>query len=220
MPDARRFLDRLFGLGGGGGRDGQSEVLAREAMGEGGMREPGPPAPEGRPAPGSRRQRLGMRPQRIVAESLAAKVLHGWLQNRHQTLFPMTLHFGHLDERARGLLVRAMALAATATGGEAGAEERERLAQALAGAGAGEAERRLLAEALAAPPPPGPLLREVQEARLGAHAYAASLLALDRRSGVGRAWLDYLAARLGLPAEVVSGLNRRHRGGPAARAPG
>jgi uncharacterized membrane protein YebE (DUF533 family) len=199
MSETRQFLNRLFALG--RGRDGESRVLEQDARRNDEAE---------RPAQGLRRQRLGMQPQRIVMESLAAKLLHGWLQNRHQTLFPMTLHFGTLDQRSRGLVVQVMALAATADG-DADAEEQERITQALAGAGAGEAEHRLLAEALASPPPLGPLLREVQAARLGAHAYAASLLALDRHSRANRAWLDYLAARLGLPAEVISGLNRRQR---------
>jgi uncharacterized membrane protein YebE (DUF533 family) len=91
------------------------------------------------------------------------------------------------------------------------AEERERIERALAATGAGEAERRLLPQAMRQPRPLGQLLREAQEAHLGAHAYAASLLALDQRSRVNQAWLDYLAARLGLPTEVTNSLNRRYR---------
>jgi uncharacterized membrane protein YebE (DUF533 family) len=78
--------------------------------------------------------------------------------------------------------------------------------------GAEEAERRLLPRVLAEPRALAPLLRDVQAARLGAHAYAASRLALDPRSPVNRAYLDYLAARLRLPAQVVNSLSRRYRG--------
>ncbi|GGC56618.1 hypothetical protein GCM10011504_38730 [Siccirubricoccus deserti] len=143
-------------------------------------------------------------------EALAVKVLHGWLQNRHQTLFPLTLNLRSLDASGRELLVHMMATAAEADGG-VDAKERERIERALAATGAGEAERRLLPQAMRQPRPLGQLLREAQEAHLGAHAYAASLLALDQRSRVNQAWLDYLAARLGLPAEVTNSLNRRYR---------
>src|SRR3712207_7968882 len=52
----------------------------------------------------------------ILQESLAAKALHGWLQNRHQTLMPMTFTLAAMDERSRALLVHVMALAAAADG--------------------------------------------------------------------------------------------------------
>jgi uncharacterized membrane protein YebE (DUF533 family) len=56
-------------------------------------------------------------------EALAVKVLDGWLQNRHQTLFPLTLNLRSLDASGRELLVHMMAAAAEADGG-VDAEER------------------------------------------------------------------------------------------------
>ena len=76
---------------------------------------------------------------------------------------------------------------------------------------AGEAEARRLEAALAEPQHLGQLLARVEEAGLATHAYAAALLAINRRGRVNRAFLDYVARRLGLPAEVAGSLERRYR---------
>jgi hypothetical protein len=200
MADARRFLERM--LQSGPDRDAQPRPAEEP--------EPTEVAAASQAAP--RRQRLAQEPRRLLAESLALKLLDAWLQDRHQALFPLTLDFAALDERSRWLLVQMAAAAALADGK---ATAPERVQDALASAGAGEAERRLLPEALANPAPLATLLREVQAARLEAHAYAASLIALDRRGRANRAWLHYLAVRLGLPAGIATALHRRH-GGRAA----
>jgi uncharacterized membrane protein YebE (DUF533 family) len=103
-----------------------------------------------------------------------------------------------------------MAAAATADG-QVDEEEQARLTGSLARIGMSEAERRLLAEAVRSPRPLGPLLTDIQRAGIGSHAYAASLLTLNQRNSVNRAYLDYLAARLALPNDVVTSLNRRYR---------
>jgi uncharacterized membrane protein YebE (DUF533 family) len=145
-----------------------------------------------------------------VVESLAQKVLHGWLQNRQQTLYPLALNFRSLSPREVGLVVHAMAAAITADG-QVDRDERARLSGSLSRIGVGEAERRLLDEAIREPRPLGPLLGELQAANLGSYAYAASLLALNQRSAVNRLYLEYLAARLAIPNDVVASLNRRYR---------
>ncbi|MBV1798263.1 DUF533 domain-containing protein [Siccirubricoccus sp. G192] len=205
---ARQFLERLLQSGpGGDARPGSAEPDSAE-----------PPATEAAPSDAHRRQRLAQEPRRLLSERLALKLLESWLRDRQRALFPLTLDFTRLDARSRWLLVQ-MAVAAALADGKAVTPER--IGDALANAGAGEAELHLLPEALASPAPLSALLREVQEARLGAHAYAASLIALGHRSRVNRAWLDYLAARLGLPAAVTTALHRRHGGrmvpGRAAR---
>jgi hypothetical protein len=213
----RGVLDRLFAFA--LRRDGQAEALQREAIGP----EPAAAAAaaaaavaeqEGAALP---RPRLPPErdPQRALREALAAKALHAWLQNRHQTLFPLTLNLRVLDPGARALLVRLVAASAALAPG--GGAEPGRLRDALDGAGAGDAEGRLLEEALAAPDPLPALLEALREAGLGAHAYAAALLVLDRRGPVERAWLDFLAARFALPAEVSGDLERRGGGGARKR---
>jgi uncharacterized membrane protein YebE (DUF533 family) len=67
-----------------------------------------------------------------------------------------------------------------------------------------------LRAALEAPPPLSRLLHEVQQADAAAYAYVVALAA-GGRDLASRLFLDYLAARLGLPASVVRSANRRYR---------
>jgi hypothetical protein len=204
---ARSLLARLFAFP--PQRDGRSELLERQALGT--EEEPDSSDPAPLPAAAPRRHGGAPQPRRILQDVLASKTLGAWLENRHQTLFPLTLNLGVVDPAGRGLLVRIVAASVLAAGAAPSMAERERLWQELVAVGASEAERTAFEAELAVPAPLLPLLRALQEAHLGAHAYAASLLALDRRAGTGRAWLDYLAARFGLPPEVVVGLQRRRR---------
>ena len=197
MSSTLSLLGRLFSFP--SDRDGQAELLERQAIG----------TAEEEPAPAPPRRHGGAPdPRWVLRDVLATKALGAWLQNRHQTLFPLTLNLSAVDPQARLLLIRMVALSALAGGA---APERGRLWGDLAAIGAGEAERAAFEAELAAPTPLPPLLHALQEVHLGAHAYAASLLVRDRRAETGRAWLDYLAARFGLPAEVVLGLQRRRR---------
>ncbi|SDE45148.1 Protein of unknown function [Belnapia rosea] len=204
MAGAQQVLSRLLTFA--RNRDGQSHALQQQALGEAAEAE----LREAPPAPSGRRRRSGPPPQRIIEEALSQKALHAWLQNRHQTLFPLTLNLRSLDAAGRELLVHIMVAAAEADGG-IDRDEQGRILEAITATGGEEAERRLLPEALRQPRPLAHLLRQVQETHLSAYAYAASLLTLDQHSRVNQAYLEYLAARLGLPAEVTNSLNRRYR---------
>src|SRR5436305_9522786 len=109
------------------------------------------------PARRSRRERPLAGPQAIAEESLAQKVLHAWLQNRHQTLYPLALNFRSLRPEEAGLVVHAMAAAITVDG-RVDREEQARAAGSLERFGIGEAERRLLGGAVRGPGPLGPRL--------------------------------------------------------------
>lgn len=177
-------------------RDGQAPALEPEV----------PTAP----APGSPARRPPVPPRAELDDRLAAQVLQAWLQNRHQTLFPLTVNLRNIPPDHATTLLRAMAAALTAS--PSGIEARlPKLDAWIEGAGGGEPERRGLRDALAAPPALGPLLAEVQDAKLAPLAYAASVAALDGAEPVNALYLDYLAARLALPPEVVRSANRRHR---------
>lgn len=176
------------------GRDGQARALEAEA------RAAAPPLGPVLPTEA----------ERALVDGVAAKLLGGWLANRQQTQMPHTLDFRALPPAQSGLLVAVMAAAAQADGRVDEAELR-RLPLALRRAGAGEGEEWELRRALAEPRPLPPLLAEVQEEGLGSRAYAAALLAVDRRNRPNRAFLDYLAARLGLSPEVAAGIERRYR---------
>ena len=193
------LLKRLIGAA--RNRDGRADALEPQAL----EREA---AATAAPAP-AQRLRLATRPEAILQESLATKVMHGWLGNRQQTLYPLVLNLRNLGGRERALLAEAMA--ATVTAGRAPPAERGQAAlQALARLGAGEEEARRFAAALDRPRPVQDMLAEVQDAGLGPHGYAASLLAADTREPASRAWLGYLAARFALPPEVVVSLDRRY----------
>ena len=142
--------------------------------------------------------------------ALATKLLDGWLSNRRQVMVPHTLNFRALAEGESALLVEVMAAAAQADG-EVDPREAQQLPLALDRAGAGEAEARRLQAVLAEPQHLGQILSRVEAAGLATHAYAAALLAINRRGRVNRAFLDYVARRLGLSAEVAGSLERRYR---------
>lgn len=182
------LLGRLFGLA--ANRDGQFRALEPQAL------APLPP----RPAP----------PEQDLRQAVATKVLEGWLANRRQTLVPHTLNFRALAPAEGRLLLAVMAAAAQADGEVDSAEARQ-LPLALARVGAGEAEAREIGRLLAELQPLAAVLGEVRAADLATHAYAAALLAINRRPRVNRAFLDYLEARLGLGREVALSLERRYR---------
>lgn len=135
---------------------------------------------------------------RVLNAALAAKLLHAWAQNRQQVLAPLTLDLSRMDTAPRALLL-GMVAAAQAVRGQDG----ERLRGAL---------RRMGAEGAELPGPPDlfRLLHEIEAAGLGAEAYAAAALVLDRRVAGERAFLDWIAARFGLPASAVAALARRY----------
>jgi len=189
MP--RRLL-QIFGLV----QDGRSELMERQALGLGAT-PTGPEAPAIAPQIPPRRVRPAPS-QRVLQEQVASKLLHGWLQNRHQTLFPLALNLRNLPPPRRLLLARWMAATAAMTGAAPPDA-------ALVSVGGGDAEKAALAEAVS--PLPG-LLLDIRQAELGPHAYTAALLAAAP-GRVGQAWLDYLAAALGLPLDVISDLRRR-----------
>ncbi|TNC16004.1 tellurite resistance TerB family protein [Methylobacterium terricola] len=164
--------------------------------------------PEAAPARASRRDRRAGRADAVVTEALSQKVLHAFLQNRHQTLVPFTLNLRVLEPAQRDLVVQAMAAAFLAQGRR---QDPAPVRDALARISAAEAERQRLDKALAAPLALGDLLDAIQAADLGASAYAASLLAIDQRRRVNQLYLAYLAERLGLSEDIVSSLHRRYR---------
>lgn len=149
-------------------------------------------------------------PDQALREAVAAKVLDGWLANRHQTLMPHTLNFRALAPEEARLLLAVMAASAQADGAVDDAEARQ-LPLALARVGAGEAEAREIERLLAEPQPLSALLARIQGEGLAAQAYAAALLAINSRGRANRSFLEYLSARLGLGRDVAAGLERRYR---------
>ncbi len=201
------LLARLFGEP--VQRDGQARVLEAHTTGIG----PALVASDGagrEGAPGSRRQRPLPLPHESVAESLGEKVLNAWLQNRHQTLYPLTVNLRTLNPDRAALLARVTAVALLA-GARASPERIEAASDWLGQSGGDDAVRCALRAALDAPEPLSMVLRQVQDAGLTAYAYVVALVATDPRDAAGQLFLEYLAARLTLPINVVRSADRRYR---------
>lgn len=180
-----------------------------------GKREAAGAAPAGDPVPdvvlpAVRRERALGGGDVILREVLAEKVLHGWMQNRYQVLFPLTVSLRTMQPGRAALLTSMMAAAALAGGGAIdGPMERGRVFLRAAG---GDAEAvAAFEQALADPPALSTVVVGMMEAGMGAYAYVAALVVLDARDAVGELFLQYLALRLGLPTAVVRSANRRYR---------
>ncbi len=203
------LLSRLFGTSDGNGqRDGQAEELAAHATGL-------PPAllDAGLLAGGSpgRRQRQLASPRAVVMESLGGKVLHAWVQNRHQTLYPLTVNFRMLEPPQAALLAQVMAVVLLADPTPPDAARIEAATSWLGTVGAEPAVQAALRAALETPRPLSRMLHEVQQSDMAPYAYVVALAAGPSHDPAGQLFLDYLAARLDLPTEVIRSANRRYR---------
>ena len=138
-------------------------------------------------------------PDTIIAAALAQKLLHGWLQNRYQTRYPLVLKLGNQSAEEVALLMQTVRCALRMV---AASEADERRAAAWLASVGGALE--LQGGADEALPVAG-----LMQARLAPHAYAASAGALGRRTVATRRFLHFLAARLGIPDDVARSLNRR-----------
>ena len=154
-----------------------------------------------------RRDRVLAGGQQVLLDSLAEKVLHGWMQNRHQTLFPLTVNLRSLRPEQAAALAEwaAVAASATSTAGDAAARSW------LESAGADAGVLAQFAAAQANPPPLDWAVQAILRHGLAPYAYVAALIATDMQDPAAAAFLDYVAARLALPATVVRSAQRRYR---------
>lgn len=140
---------------------------------------------------------------------LAQKILLGHLQNRHQLI---DRGLADLDGRPPDeavLLIRAMAAAAHADGA-LDPQEHEILLQALTSTSLAPDKQRALEQEILQPPCLEALARQVEpSSRAAARFYAVSLRLLERDDKTDIAYLNYLAARLAIPRDVIVRLNRR-----------
>ena len=158
---------------------------------------------------GRRGRRLGV-PQEILDRSLSQKVLHGWLQNRHQVLVPLTFRLGRLEPDDVELLMRFTAVALL-NGSTADAASQRPVERWLHDIGAADAAVAGFRAGLASPAPLSTLVAKLRERELSAYAYAAAVVAADTQEASGRLFANFIAARLGLPADAVRSIDRRYR---------
>ncbi len=142
----------------------------------------------------------------VLDENLMAKVLHGWLQNRHQTLFPLTVNLKTLSATQRQTLAEFAAVALLAD--EAALGRAPQLRGWLASSGGETDVMDALDAALADPPALSLAIAAVLDAELAAYAYVAAVVALEARGSL----LEYFASRLNLPATLVRSAQRRYGG--------
>jgi uncharacterized membrane protein YebE (DUF533 family) len=106
------------------------------------------------------------------------------------------------EDRAR-LLVRVMIAAANADM-RVDADERARILAKLEEAGAGPEERALVEREMSAPLSIDDIAGEVSGPDVAAQVYAAALAAIDVDKATERRYLQALAERLGLDAEIIN----------------
>ena len=111
-----------------------------------------------------------------------------------------------LDDAHAMLLIRAMIAAANADG-EITPDERQRITSKLDQAGAGADERAVLERELANPRSVDQILRDVHDQETAEQVYLASRIAMEPDTAAEKAYLDFLASRLEIPAERRSELN-------------
>jgi uncharacterized membrane protein YebE (DUF533 family) len=112
-----------------------------------------------------------------------------------------------MEDHKALLLIRAMIAAANADG-QITAVERQRILGKLDEAGADADDRRTIEQELQQPRSLDALLRDVTDPETAEQVYLASEIAIDAGSPAEKSYLQYLAARLNLPADRVQELNR------------
>ncbi len=104
-------------------------------------------------------------------------------------------------------IVQAM-IAASKADGVLDAQERERIFARVGDYGLGQAEQDEVLRLMTQPPDMDSIVRGVDSRELATEIYAAALMAVSPANRAERAWLDMLAARLGLESELTLELDR------------
>jgi uncharacterized membrane protein YebE (DUF533 family) len=112
-----------------------------------------------------------------------------------------------MEDQKALLLIRAM-IAATNADGQITAVEHQRILGKLDEAGADADDRRIVEQELQQPRSIDALLRDVTDRDAAEQVFLASEMAIDAGSPAEKTYLQYLAARLNLPADRVQELNR------------
>ena len=148
----------------------------------------------------------------VIQDALGVKVLHGWLQNRHQTLMPLTFNVAALSAPQRAALARM--LASFLLIGRPSSDAIEfgpTLRLWLSGVGGDPDTLVAFDQALAAPLPLNQTFDLAQELGLSIYAYVAALMASDTRYPVSVMLCDMVQARFDLPTAIVRSATRRYR---------
>ncbi|GEM_PF-6750497 len=148
----------------------------------------------------------------VIQDALGVKVLHGWLQNRHQTLMPLTFNVGTLSTAQRAALARMLAsfLLIGRPAPEA-TDYAPTLRTWLSGVGGDADTLTAFDEAASVPVPLNEVFDLAQGLDLTIYAYVAALMASDTRYPVSVMLCDMVQARFDLPTAIVRSATRRYR---------
>ena len=159
-----------------------------------------------------RRERAADPGSAVLADTLGAKVLHGWLQNRHQTLMPLTLNVSLMTREQQeqlGAILASLLLAGRP--GEAAADAAPALRGWFAGLGCDPTALTAFDRALVTPMPLNVLFDTAQSSELTIYTYVSALMASDSRYPVSVMLCDMVQARFDLPSALVRSAVRRYR---------
>ncbi len=146
--------------------------------------------------------------RRQILDAVGQKVLHGFLQNRHQTLMPLSVSLASLAGAERAAVARFAAVAALA----GGAEGAPRPVRAwLAASGADEEALAAFEDALRTPPPLTVALAGLTTPEMDLIAFILCLIAAREAGPAASAFADYVAAARALPSTLVRAAERRYR---------
>lgn len=146
--------------------------------------------------------------RRQILDGVGQKILHGFLQNRHQTQVPLSVNLASLAEAERMAVGRFAAVAALA-GGAVGA--RQPVRTWLAANGADRAILAAFEDALRTPPSLTGALAGLTTPEADLIAFILCLVAAREAGPAASAFADYIAAARALPSTLVRAAERRYR---------
>ena len=164
------------------------------------------------PALNGRRERGADAGTAVISDALSAKLLHGWLQNRHQTLMPLTLNLSLMTSEQQEYLagISASLLLAGRSADDA-AEFAPVMRSWLSGLGGGTTALAAFDRAIEAPMPLNVIFEMAQASELTIYTYVSALMASDPRFPVSVMLCDMVQARFDLPTALVRSAVRRYR---------
>ncbi|UIY43547.1 hypothetical protein [Methylobacterium radiotolerans] len=146
--------------------------------------------------------------QRQILEVVGQKVLHGFLQNRHQTLMPLSVNLARLAGTERTSLARFAAVVARSSGPMVVLNP---IRAWLTASGADQDVLATFDDALNTPPPLDRALAGLTELETSLIAFILCLIAAREAGPSGWAFADYVALHRGLPTTAVRAAERRYR---------
>jgi hypothetical protein len=156
----------------------------------------------------SRRNREIAPGRRQISEAIGQKVLHGFLQNRHQTLIPLSINLARITDVERAAIARFAAVAVRAGNADAALEP---VRACLIGFAADVGMLATFEAALQSPPPLDAALSALADPEVALVAFILCLVAARGAGPAAWAFADYVALHQGLPTAAVRAAERRYR---------